>query len=382
MVGIVTPLKVNNYGSKLQAYAVQQKLSQYGMRSEILLFRPKRDYHAFLSIKKYTNRLKSVCQGLLLRYHGISAQASERAKAISSLDQRCYSCSKEIFGYDELKAYAKRYSAIVCGSDQVWSPLGVEGGFYSVEFVQGIPKIAFSPSFGVSELPEEMKDRYRKFIGDFSTLSVRETSGSELIFQLTGKKAPVTLDPTLTLPREAWDTFMGCSSVAVPKERYIFCYFLGKNPMHRQAVQRLKKLTGCKILMLPHFKGYTAADKDFADEEMYNVSPADFVKLIANAAYVCTDSFHGSVFSILYRKPFFCFERYSLEDRNSTNTRIYSLLEHLDLMGRMIAEEGQIQEKYLHQIEYEKVNQRLDDLRVQTDAYLARALSLLESKRK
>lgn len=91
------------------------------------------------------------------------------------------------------------------------------------------------------------------------------------------------------------------------KGKYILCYFLGNNPPHREFAEKLKKETGCKIVALTHLDEFVKSDEGYADETPYNIDPADFLNLIRNAEYVCTDSFHCSVFSILYKKSFIHF---------------------------------------------------------------------------
>ena len=108
-------------------------------------------------------------------------------------------------------------------------------------------------------------------------------------------------------------------------EPYIFCYFLGNNPPHRKFVKRLSEKTGYKIVALIHLDEYVKSDENFADISPFDVDPSDFLNLIKNASFVCTDSFHCSVFSMLYKRIFFTFRRYSRQTKSSTNTRLDTL---------------------------------------------------------
>ena len=107
----------------------------------------------------------------------------------------------------------------------------------------------------------------------------------------------------------------------IVKGKYILCYFLGNNPLHREFAKRLKEVTGCKIIALTHLDEFVKSDEGYADETPYDIDPADFLNLIRNAEYVCTDSFHCSVFSILYKRQFFTFRRYNRNTKQSTNSR-------------------------------------------------------------
>ncbi len=384
MIGIVTPLKVNNYGTKLQAYAVQKKMLKFGFDSEIILYDRSKDLRISVILKKLftpqknMQRLKNIKNNRQLKKHGIDKQINARNKAIESLDETCYRCTEMIRGYDNLILAGKKYSAIVCGSDQVWNPAVIGPGYSSVEFASNTTKIAFSPSFGVSDIPEKMLPHYRSFLSDFLFLSSREDSGSELIKKITGKDALVTADPTLTLERDDWEEYCRYSRIQIPQKPYIFCYFLGSSAEHRKIVIKLKQMIGCQIVTLPHFKSYVSADVNFADHDLYEVSPADFVKLIANAKYVCTDSFHGTVFSNIFEKNYFVFERYQQSDNKSTNSRIYSLLKLLGTTDRLIRTEQALKDSYENPVDYTQVKRNLAAIRKETDCYLKKALGTVK----
>ena len=106
---------------------------------------------------------------------------------------------------------------------------------------------------------------------------------------------------------------------------------MGNNPWQRDFVTQLLEKTGCKILALLHLDQYIKSDEDYVDYAPYDVSPADFINLIKNAEYVCTDSFHGTVFSIIYQRTFFTFMRFSEKATLSTNSRIDTLLGKMGL---------------------------------------------------
>ena len=134
-----------------------------------------------------------------------------------------------------------------------------------------------------------------------------EESGKRIVKELTGRDVPVILDPTMVITRKQWDEAV--PDQAVTDGEYLFCYFLGNNPSHREEASALAKSLGLKIVTLRHLDEYIASDEKFGDEAPYDVGPEEFVNLIRHAKYVCTDSFHGSVFSILYRKQFISFNR-------------------------------------------------------------------------
>ena len=143
----------------------------------------------------------------------------------------------------------------------------------------------------------------------------------------------VTVDPTMLLTAQEWDEFSGGDRLS--EEKYIFAYFLGNNPEFRRIVKELQRKTGLKIITLRHLDEYIPQDEQFGDEAPYNLRPEGFVNLMKNAEYVCTDSFHGSVFSSLFHRQFVVFPRYSETASLSRNSRISSLLNNLGLEKRL-----------------------------------------------
>lgn len=212
---------------------------------------------------------------------------------------------------------------------------------------------------------------YKQFLSLFDYLSVREISGQKIIKKILEKDVPVVLDPTLLLERNYWDRLLKEATVCIPKQPYCFCYFLGNNKKHRESVKHLSQHKDYKIVNLQHFSGFCEADVDFADENLYAVSPQDFIALIANADYVCTDSFHCTAFSIQYEKNFTVFHRFEKKDKNSTNTRLYSLLEQLNL-GTRIIDDGQ--DIIPNAVDYSICNNLLEKQRVISSEYLQEAL--------
>lgn len=204
-----------------------------------------------------------------------------------------------------LKEYSKRYDAVICGSDQIWLPVHIQQQYYTLSFVpKGTRRIAYAPSFGINSVEKADESLYKSAINGFDSLSCREMSGCDIIKNLTNKEAQLVLDPTLMVDKKIWDKMSG-STPKVDGE-YIFCYFLGKNPEHRKKVRKLAEKTGLKVVCLPYIDGYTESDNGYADLALYDIAPDGFVNLIKNAKYVCTDSFHSSVFSTILKGNTLC----------------------------------------------------------------------------
>ena len=160
------------------------------------------------------------------------------------------------------------------------------------------------------------------------------------------------------------------------KDKYIFCYFLGNNQKHREFAKKIKELTGYKIVALQHLDEYVKEDVGFADIAPYNVGPGEFLNLIRNAEFVCTDSFHGSVFSTLYRKKFFTFMRFKNTSTMSTNSRITSLLKILGLEDRMLSGDEDAKKCINMEIDFDTVLSNLEEFRKDSLEFLKKSLDI------
>lgn len=377
-VGLCTPYKVDNYGTKLQAYAVQEKIKSLGYEVEIVNFDRRSDHRVFKLLKRYAN--KEYFQGKLRKKTDVRMNdalmrinLAVRKDAINSFDKSHYKLTPLIKGYPALCHYAYQCSAVICGSDQIWLPGSINNPTTTLEFVpKTCKRIAFAPSFGISNIPGRRKKEYTRFLKELDALSVREISGAKIIKELTGRDVPVILDPTLAVEPWVWDRLANEGRNRI-HEPYMFCYFLGNTDQHRLEARKIADRLGLKLVIMPHFKEYVSADEACADVCLYDVTPCDFVRMIRDAEYVCTDSFHATVFSILNHKRFMTFERFEAASANSANSRIYSLLGQLNLLEHIWSENTtSIQEDT--DPDYQSVNQIISKLRKKTTDYLQQEL--------
>ena len=232
--------------------------------------------------------------------------------------------------------------------------------------------MALATSFGISQLPSAQAKLAKEFLPRIDYCSVREVSGQKLIKNLTGRDVPVVCDPTILFTAEEWGK--GISKERFIKEKYLLCYFLGNNPIQREFVKKVKDLTGYKIVQLQHCDEFIASDENFPDEAPYNVGPKEFIRLIRDAEYVFTDSFHCSVFSMLHARKFFTFRRYNNDSIVSTNGRIYSLLSLVGEENRLLKGDEDPNGMLQLDIDYGKVHERLAELRQFTKNFVFDAL--------
>ena len=255
-----------------------------------------------------------------------------------------------------LNKYAeKRYSDVIVGSDQLWLPINVVSDYYTLNWVPDpINKISYATSFGISEIPNKYKDKYSFFLKRINHLSVREQSGVKICKDIADLDAKLVCDPTLLLSKEEWEEIAVKGRII--KDKYILCYFLGNSIEYRKFAERLKKKTGFLIVSLNHIDEFVKYSDTYCDIAPYDVGPSEWINLIKNAEFVLTDSFHGTVFSIINNKKFFTFRRYAANSKVSTNTRINSLLHIFGLDDRLLNGDEPISEVINKKIDYQKVN--------------------------
>ena len=265
--------------------------------------------------------------------------------------------------YKELTEKSKEYSNIIVGSDQLWLPVNVVADYYTLNWVDdGVNKISLATSFGISEIPKKYKEKYKKFLDKIDYISVREQSGVNLIKEISNKDASLICDPTMLLTKQDWMSMQ--QEERIIKDKYILCYYLGKNIDHRKFAEKLKAKTGYKIVSLNHADEYVKYNDIFADETPYDIGPAEWINLIRNAEYVCTDSFHGTVFSLINNVNFFTFERYKNNDSKiSTNSRIYDLLKNFNLEERLFKGNEEVEYAMRKKINFTEVNNKLKEQR-------------------
>ena len=359
----------NNYGTSLQGYAMLKIIQQLGYEVEVIHY--VKQLSTIQKIKFVANAIragewKSIVARLtakrtLKKYPQYAAGIAKRTKAVNAYKaKKLLPLFHTYVGYDALHKGSLNYDAVVVGSDQVWTPMSLPNKFFNLLFVDdSVHKIAYASSFGVSEIPSFQRKETGLYLDRFYRIGVREERGKEIVEELSHQKATVVADPTLLLTREEWEAEI---SDARPNESepYIFCYFLGTNQEARKAANQLRKQTGYKIITIRHMDEYVPEDEQFGDEAPYNVDPNDFVKYISKAAYVCTDSFHCTVFSILFHRQFMTFYRFAATNKTGRNSRIDSLFNILGLQDRLYIGNISI---IGNPIAYDKVDKRLKGLR-------------------
>lgn len=382
MIGLCIKYFHANYGGMLQAYATVSLMDKLGIDYELIQYQKK------LTVVEKIKSIPRLLNGILLndKYEALvkkfgekmhpefAARNSERLHAFEKFNEAHFTKLSPVFrGYEALCQGARRYSAVITGSDQLWSPAGLPTNYYNLQFVpEEIRKISWASSFGVRNIPWYQKNRTRNYLQRMDYISMRENRGAEIVEELSGKKVPVLMDPVFVFDKEEWNTLI--PEKPVEWENYIFCYFLGDNAEHRAAAKKLAEETGRKIVTLRHMDQYITADETFGDVAPYAVAPDQFLNILRSASAVCTDSFHGMAFSIILEKQFVVFDRYSAEARHSKNSRIDSLCANLGLSDRRYSGTADLRAKMERSIPYDAIREKLLTERSRTMQYLETAL--------
>lgn len=389
-VGLAIVTYGTNYGTYLQAFATQQLIQNLGYKTEVInidsvkheVGKARKWYFAkqlfnFAELKSYKNVLLGlVREKVNKKYKSYMANRKEKFKKFRE-EKFCF--SEIVKSWDGLtKLCSENYDHVVVGSDQLWRPANIAGDFYTLNFVpDDVNKIAYATSFGLSEIRKSQSKKTEKFLNRINHLSVRENSGAKIVKKLTNRDIPVVCDPTLMLTKKEWDGFVSNDSIV--KGKYVLCYFLGNNKSHRILAKRIAEKTGCKIVGVLHIAGHLAIDENFCDEEPQDIGPFEFLNLIKNAEYVCTDSFHGCVFATIFNRNLFAFKRFTKNSKMSTNSRITTLLSTFGIVDVLVEGSENVDDLLDIKINYNEVNYLMETKREESLDYLMNAFANKET---
>lgn len=318
-IGVITWFKYENYGTVLQALAFQKYLKNKEVDVELINFELNNNEVKSKNIKiDILKRIvsKIICKYNKYKYKSLFENKSKKFKDIINKNCRV---SKVINNKNEYIKKCNEYDIIFFGSDQIWNPNWYHPFYYANYNEIKTKLVSYAPSFGVSELTDNIEN-IKRAISRFSYISVREEEGKQIIKKLNGKEVPIVCDPTLLLSCEEW-TKMEEKTVNNYND-YILCYMLSDNSNHWKAIKKLAKKEKKKLVIIP-IGGVSYIQSKYI---VRDCSIGNFLYLIKNADYIVTDSFHGTVFSILYNKNFFTFERHNPKNKMSQNSRIHNLL--------------------------------------------------------
>ena len=340
-VGILTILNVNNYGAELQCCALYRKLQQLGYDAEVINYlfgiHPE---HVFdgekrtvpIPLKQLIKvKLLPVVQNMFCMFHQKNKRL--RNKRFDEFHAKYNHLTSTLYPSVKSLYEAKfNYDVLCIGSDQVWNYMkgySLEP-FFACFDKNNTKKITYASSIGLSSLSVEAEQVFKKELASFAYISVREQQASEILEKLLNRKIDVVLDPTLILNKQEWIEVAKYDMC--PKEKYLLVYIVTIKPCDYvlTLARHIAKQRNLKIVRICRdaYPEHSGSDV----EEILTAGPSDFVGLFSKAEFVVTNSFHGTVFSINFSKPFYSV----IKSHHSTNSRLTSILKKLGLEDRIV----------------------------------------------
>lgn len=338
-IGIHTITDYVNYGNRLQNYATQEILKQLGYEVESIINYPTPPVAGFG--KRLKDRIDNALKQspLQLVRSGLKKLNDKKHRHLFAALQKDKSDSFRAFSEKHIRESGfvltinnipeninERYDYCVVGSDQIWNPnIRYGSALDFLSYVSPEKRIALAPSIGVSHIPANYVETYRRYLNEMALLSVREEKGAELIKQITGREATVLVDPTIVLKAPEWKK-IAVKAQSRPSRPYLVTYFIGEVSSARlRKLRTIARNNRLELVML----------NSLHDQKRYAASPGEFIDYIRSASLVCTDSFHCIIFSMHFVRPFVVFDR---EGKSAPmSSRIDTLLKKFRFEDRKLA---------------------------------------------
>ncbi len=360
---IITWITYPNFGTYLQAFALQKYIKSLGYENKILNDAP---YTSKFSNWKY--ELKKALWMCTSNYRVFARSQKESLKLYERFKLENIDLENNASDKSYLNSY---YDCFICGSDQIWSPLSLlnnpNADFYFASFATK-EKIAYAPSIGLKSIPDKLKYRYVELIKGFKALSAREPQGQQILYELSVEDVVKVVDPTLLLSKEDWERLLALQEQA-EEEKYVLAYFLTPNPIYMKVAKEYARSHKCKFKMF--FMDRSCCY--FADE-LIVAGPIEFLMAIKNAGFIFTDSFHGSIFAYIFNVQFVTFKRFKDQIINQ-NSRVENLLRMMDIPEHLIDEDNLDFISELPVIDFRRVEKSLEPFINTSKQYLQKALS-------
>lgn len=326
-VGVMTFLHNDNYGSALQAYALQRAVRELGHTCEHIDYLPDRN-EKLRNLLQSGNSPRLILDGVRKRQvRAEQSGAREKSDAIPAFYSRFMKLSRPCRNASELSAQSREYDILLCGSDQVWNPVWLNPAYFLTFAEPRKTRIAYAASLGVSGLPKASKVRkIRRWTEGFEAVSVREEEGADILERITGRRPEVMPDPVCLLSAQEWN---GIAANPPEGDPYLLCYFIGENGRYWEKVRRLQQETGLRVIVLP----VTAESYRSGYQLLDGAGPEQFLGAVRGAACFCTDSFHGLVFGTIFGTRTELLRRYSDSDPESKNSRVDHFLRLTEKKG-------------------------------------------------
>lgn len=365
-IGIITWFSGDNYGTNLQAIALQHYLKTQGYKVKLLNFKPpnvsNNKRKSFFIRVKYQPE-KYATKYFLNKYK--KEIEAKRKKIKETIINHC-NFTQKIGSDEDYIRECNAFDLLICGSDQIWNPNWYHRYYYADYLEIKARKISYAPSLGVNSISEDKAKEIKRSLKGFEAVSVRESTGAKILSSLSPVKPKVVVDPTLLLSTADW---LGIASKRIVDDKYVLSMFLTDNLRHWHAAKKFAKTKKMKHIVIP----YCGISYTEGNQLQKSAGLEDFLALIRDAEYILTDSFHVMVFSLIFNKQFTAFQRFKENQYTSTNSRVNELLEKADVKDRILMY-GTSSVPTMNTIDYQIVNKTLQDEIDKSKDYLLKAI--------
>ena len=362
-VGILTFPNSTSYGATLQMYALYHMVNKLGHETEIINY-----YNVYMKAEKHYRSHGACAFRKRLRLLAKNMLHVKLYRNFARFEKKLFILypSKVVTSKNVLPEIGSRYDAVVCGSDQVWNPHITDSDLsYFLNFCgETTRRISYAPSFGVETLSPALAKAAAAELNQFHAISVREKSGGVLVEGMTGKDVPIVVDPTLLLNSTDWEQLETPHHLG--NGDYILYYTVCGSESLFEYCRRLSAETGMRIVVIGGNRMRNMKKRDSMLSYAVDISPSEWLYLIHHARYVVTNSFHGTAFSVNFRKDFY------VEFSSATNSRLEHITDVLGLKDRIVSD-GMV--AIPSKCDYSVANEVLPILRGNSVKYLENALS-------
>ena len=361
-IGILTFPNSTSFGAVLQMYALYKTVDEMGFQAEIINY-----YNHFMKAERHTRAItsKSVIYGKLRLFAKRIMHYQQKRKFVNFERRMRTYPTKPISDTESLKKVAARYRGVICGSDQVWNPnVTGEDLSYFLNFCEKTTKrISYAPSFGITELEKEFQKNVKEELSKFESISVREEEGQHILEEMFETTYPLVLDPTLLVDDNEWSKLE--KKIEVADEPYILYYTVRTSHELFDFCKKLAKKKHMKIIVVGGNFIHQINNKQKNVEYAVNIGPEEWLYLIHHANCIVTNSFHGTAFSINYKKDFY------VEYSSTANSRLEQIIRTSELQRRVVQKGCAYGEE---SIDYKYVENCLSPLREKSIEFLRNSL--------
>ena len=381
--GIITFHDAYNYGAVLQCVALLLFLRRCGIEASVINYsmdayvelRKKKPIKTF--IRRLYNLLQDPISVLKTRLNEHKKQEYIRPyqNMLKIRNQSFDDFKREYLMFTEKRYHTFSelidnppfFDVYICGSDQIWNPRFLDfDANYFLQFAPIYKRIAYAPSFGVRRIPAIYNKELRRRVQQIPYLSIREKSGADIIKEICGVTVDVLVDPTFLVDAETWKNIASKSNVKLPK-KYILTYFIGIDEYIQKALDEIERM----------FPNHTIMNLIF-DQSPYG--PADFLKMVAHAEFVVTNSFHGCAFCLNMHVQFWVIKTLKDMSKNNGFGRIECMLEEMGVKNRILENVSGLLERH-DAINFQDVDERRSELTSKAKEFLLNAVKTVCNQR-